>query len=124
MQLSHFQLSFTPEMVRINPAKPFSSTNFILLITQSLAFQTSYLRTRLSLLASTISQVPLVRGNSSCSGQYYRANTSYTIPSIYNTYFTIANYIFEGLATFNSLIRENNCSEFSLDVGMKPRVLL
>uniref|UniRef100_A0A2K1ZNJ7 Protein kinase domain-containing protein n=1 Tax=Populus trichocarpa TaxID=3694 RepID=A0A2K1ZNJ7_POPTR len=36
--------------------------------------------------------------------------------SIYNTYFTIANYTFEGLATLNSLIRENNCSGFSLDV--------
>ena len=73
---------------------------------------------------NNISQVPLIRGNSSRSGQYYRGNTSYTIPSIYNTYFTIANYTFEGLATFNSLIRENNCCEFSLDVGMKPRVLL
>ncbi|KAJ9170811.1 hypothetical protein P3X46_018885 [Hevea brasiliensis] len=60
----------------------------------------------------------------SCSGQYYQANTSYTVSSIDDTYFTIANNTYEGLSTCNSLMRENNYSEFSLDVGMKLRVPL
>lgn len=36
----------------------------------------------------------IVPVNCSCSGQYYQANTSFTIPSIYDTYFTIANDTF------------------------------
>jgi hypothetical protein len=60
----------------------------------------------------------------SCSGKYYQANTSYTIPSNYDTYFTIANYTYEGLATCSSLIHENNYSEFGLDIGMKLQVPL
>eukprot|EP00257_Ricinus_communis_P011795 XP_002533279.2 protein LYK5 [Ricinus communis] len=60
----------------------------------------------------------------SCSSQYYQANTSYIIPSIYDTYFSIAESTYEGLSTCNSLMRQNNYSEFSLDVGMELRVPL
>ncbi|KAG6773966.1 hypothetical protein POTOM_021312 [Populus tomentosa] len=60
----------------------------------------------------------------SCSGKYYQANTSYTIPSNYDTYFTIANYTYGGLATCSSLIHEINYSEFGLDIGKKLQVPL
>ncbi|KAJ0096677.1 hypothetical protein Patl1_28851 [Pistacia atlantica] len=56
----------------------------------------------------------IVPVNCSCSGQYYQANTSFIIPTIYDTYFTIANNTYQGLSTCNILMRENNYSATKL----------
>ncbi|XVF17813.1 hypothetical protein REPUB_Repub10bG0156800 [Reevesia pubescens] len=44
----------------------------------------------------------IVPVNCPCSGQYYQANTSYIIPSMQDTYFSIANNTYQGLSTYNS----------------------
>lgn len=60
----------------------------------------------------------------SCSGQYYEAKTSFSIPSIYDTYFTIANSTYQGLSTCNALLSQNNYSALSLEPGLKLQVPL
>ncbi|KAJ4844870.1 hypothetical protein Tsubulata_004364, partial [Turnera subulata] len=80
-----------------------------------------------NILSSTVvptDQELLVPVICSCSGKYYQANTSYVIPSIYDTYFTIANDTYEGLSSCNTLISENSYSEFGLHVGMELHVPL
>lgn len=59
-----------------------------------------------------------------CSGLYYQANTSFIIPTIYHTYFSIANNTYQGLSTCNILKHENSYSETSLDQGLTLRVPL
>ncbi|XP_031270774.1 protein LYK5-like [Pistacia vera] len=66
----------------------------------------------------------IVPVNCSCSGQYYQANTSFIIPTIYDTYFTIANNTYQGLSTCNILMRENNYSATKLHPGLILQVPL
>ncbi|KAK2657312.1 hypothetical protein Ddye_010364 [Dipteronia dyeriana] len=54
----------------------------------------------------------------SCSGQYYQANTSFTIPSNDDTYFTIAYNTYQGLTSCDILPRENNYSATILNPGL------
>ncbi|KAL4581854.1 hypothetical protein LXL04_006388 [Taraxacum kok-saghyz] len=61
----------------------------------------------------------------SCSGdQYYQANTSFVIPTLYDTYFTIANYTYEGLTTCDSLDKYNDYDRLDLHAGEKLHVPL
>ncbi|KAL7231935.1 hypothetical protein ACSBR2_010036 [Camellia fascicularis] len=67
----------------------------------------------------------IVPVNCSCSGWYYQANASYVTPSIYDTYFIIANDTYQGLSTCNSLMRENVYGELDLGVrGLRLQVPL
>ncbi|XP_059624689.1 lysM domain receptor-like kinase 4 [Cornus florida] len=66
----------------------------------------------------------IVPVNCSCSGQYYQANTSYLIQSLYDTYFTLANYTYQGLTTCDSLMPENAYGEYDLVPGLKLQVPL
>ncbi|KAK3223817.1 hypothetical protein Dsin_010842 [Dipteronia sinensis] len=59
--------------------------------------------------------VPLI---CSCSGQYYQANSSFTIPTNDDTYFTIAQNTYQGLTSYDILLRENNYSATSLNPGL------
>ncbi|XWS42001.1 hypothetical protein CRYUN_Cryun17cG0130900 [Craigia yunnanensis] len=54
----------------------------------------------------------IVPVNCSCSGQCYQANTSYIIPSMQDTYSSIANNTYQGLSTCSSLKQENSASSF------------
>ncbi|KAK0606404.1 hypothetical protein LWI29_037360 [Acer saccharum] len=54
----------------------------------------------------------------SCSGQYYQANSSFTIPTNDDTYFTIAKNTYQGLTSCDILLRENNYSATSLNPGL------
>ncbi|CAI9283155.1 unnamed protein product [Lactuca saligna] len=65
----------------------------------------------------------IIRVACSCSGKYYRANTSFVIP-INTNYFTIANFTFQGLTTCDSLQKNNIYKENDLQVGGKIRVPL
>ncbi|KAA8537677.1 hypothetical protein F0562_027333 [Nyssa sinensis] len=62
--------------------------------------------------------------NCSCSGQYYQANTTFYIPTIYETYFIIANNTYQGLSTCDTLMHANPYSEFSLEPGLPLQVPL
>ncbi|XAR61809.1 Non-specific serine/threonine protein kinase [Bertholletia excelsa] len=56
----------------------------------------------------------IVPVNCSCGGQYYQANTTFSIPTVHDTYFSIAKNTFQGLSTCSSLKRANQYSEFDL----------
>ncbi|CAH1425086.1 unnamed protein product [Lactuca virosa] len=60
----------------------------------------------------------------SCYDQYYQANTSFVIPTLYDTYFTIANLTFQGLTTCDSLEKYNNYDRLDLHAGDKLHVPL
>nr|XP_004301879.2 PREDICTED: lysM domain receptor-like kinase 4 [Fragaria vesca subsp. vesca] len=60
----------------------------------------------------------------SCSGQYYEAKTSFLVPSIDDTYFTIANNTYQGLSTCDALMSHNNYSATSVEPGLKLQVPL
>ncbi|XP_022775263.1 protein LYK5-like [Durio zibethinus] len=64
----------------------------------------------------------IVPVNCSCSGQYYQANTSYIIPTMQDTYNSIANDTYQALSTCNSLMKENSAS--SLHAGLVLQVPL
>ncbi|OVA18633.1 Protein kinase domain [Macleaya cordata] len=66
----------------------------------------------------------IVPVNCFCSGQYYQANSSFVIPTIGDTYFTIANDTYQGLSSCNSLMDENIYSATSLLPGFELRVPL
>ncbi|KAL3525763.1 hypothetical protein ACH5RR_014135 [Cinchona calisaya] len=66
----------------------------------------------------------IVPVNCSCSGQYYQANTSYLIQSDYDTYYTIANTTYQGLATCDALEKENPYDALHIGPGMNLRVPL
>ncbi|XP_077233579.1 lysM domain receptor-like kinase 4 [Tasmannia lanceolata] len=59
----------------------------------------------------------------SCSGEYYQANSSYTIESGDN-YFIVANNTYQGLSTCQALQNQNNYSATTLDVGVNITVPL
>ncbi|KAK4346556.1 hypothetical protein RND71_032895 [Anisodus tanguticus] len=67
----------------------------------------------------------IVPVNCSCSGQYYQADTSYVIPSKYDTYFLIANNTYQGLSTCNALVHENiyNALDLVPGIGVSLAVL-
>ncbi|KAI3500562.1 hypothetical protein L1887_36386 [Cichorium endivia] len=60
----------------------------------------------------------------SCSGQYYQANTTFVVPTLYDTYFTIANYTFQGLTTCDSLQKNNIYDKLDLNAGNELHVPL
>ncbi|PWA77774.1 protein kinase-like domain, LysM domain protein [Artemisia annua] len=60
----------------------------------------------------------------SCSGEYYQANTSFVIPTDDDTYYTIANYTYQGLTTCSSLLRRNVYDPLNLHPGQKLQVPL
>ncbi|GJT84892.1 LysM domain receptor-like kinase 4 [Tanacetum coccineum] len=60
----------------------------------------------------------------SCSGEYYQANTSFVIPTEDDTYYTIANYTYQGLTTCSSLLRSNVYDPLNLHPGQKLQVPL
>lgn len=64
----------------------------------------------------------IVPVNCSCSGQYYQANTTFTIEAVHETYLIAANDTYQGLATCDSLKRANPYSEFVLYPGLQLQV--
>nr|ASM47217.1 lysm-containing receptor kinase 18 [Parasponia rigida] len=59
----------------------------------------------------------------SCAGPYYQANTT-VILNHNDTYSVVAEDIFQGLTTCNSLLRDNSYGEFDLQPGMELKVPL
>ncbi|CAN4079577.1 unnamed protein product [Withania somnifera] len=66
----------------------------------------------------------IVPVNCSCSGQYYQADTSYVIPSKYDTYLLIANNTYQGLSTCSALVHENIYNALDLYPGLNLLVPL
>ncbi|KAL8476027.1 hypothetical protein ACS0TY_028627 [Phlomoides rotata] len=60
----------------------------------------------------------------SCTGGHYQANTTYVILSDDDTYFTIANNVYQGLTSCDDLIRRNTYGVYSLRAGLKLEVPL
>lgn len=60
----------------------------------------------------------------SCSGQYYKANTSFVILNKNQTYFVVANDTYQGLSTCDSLRDSNPYGEFDLHPGFELKVPL
>ncbi|KAL6012413.1 lysM domain receptor-like kinase 4 [Asimina triloba] len=56
----------------------------------------------------------IVPVNCACSGQFYQANSSYTIQNDNETYFTIAKDLYKGLTTCASVMDENSYNASSL----------
>ncbi|KVH92573.1 hypothetical protein Ccrd_005378 [Cynara cardunculus var. scolymus] len=59
----------------------------------------------------------------SCSGKYYQANTSYVL-SMGENYFTIANSVYQGLTTCDSIQRNNVYERYNVPPGVKLQVPL
>lgn len=59
----------------------------------------------------------------SCAGPYYQANTTVILRRS-NTYLIVADEVFQGLTTCNSLLRANSHVEFDLKPGMELKVPL
>lgn len=55
----------------------------------------------------------------SCSGEYYQHNASYTIKSLNETYFILANETYQGLSACQALIAQNPYKSRNLLVGDK-----
>ncbi|KAK8937162.1 Protein LYK5 [Platanthera zijinensis] len=53
----------------------------------------------------------------SCSGKFYQHNASYTLKTLSETYFTVANDTYQGLSTCQTLIDQNPFDSRSLSVG-------
>lgn len=62
--------------------------------------------------------------NCSCAGEFYQHNTSYTLKTPGETYFTIANYTYQGLSTCQALVAQNPDAGTALEVGMSLLVPL
>ncbi|KAF8022873.1 hypothetical protein BT93_F0402 [Corymbia citriodora subsp. variegata] len=66
----------------------------------------------------------IVPVNCSCSGQYYRAISAFSIAGGNHTYFTVANDTYQGLSTCDALKRANPQGEFELEAATELRVPL
>ncbi|WOG93171.1 hypothetical protein DCAR_0312452 [Daucus carota subsp. sativus] len=53
-----------------------------------------------------------------CSGQYYQANTSYTVAP-FDTYYTVSTYNYQSLTTCDSVTRQNPYNALELKIGTK-----
>ncbi|KAK8963036.1 Protein LYK5 [Platanthera guangdongensis] len=53
----------------------------------------------------------------SCSGKFYQHNASYTLKTLSETYFTVANDTYQGLSTCQTLIHQNPFDSRSLSVS-------
>ncbi|KAJ4836895.1 hypothetical protein Tsubulata_037364 [Turnera subulata] len=71
--------------------------------------------------ANSLVVVPL---NCSCYGNYYQHNTSYTLKSTTETYFTVANNTYQGLTTCQTLMAQNPWDSRNLSVGLNLEVPL
>ncbi|KAF8370039.1 hypothetical protein HHK36_031937 [Tetracentron sinense] len=65
----------------------------------------------------------IVPVNCSCSGEYYQANASYVVEPE-NTYFIIANDIYQGLSTCQALQNQSNIAATNLSSGTRITVPL
>ncbi|KAJ0087571.1 hypothetical protein Patl1_06901 [Pistacia atlantica] len=55
--------------------------------------------------------------NCSCSSQYYQNNSTYKMKSTRDTYFSVANNIYQGISTCQSIMAQNTISNTNLTVG-------
>ncbi|KAL9316138.1 hypothetical protein ACSQ67_017139 [Phaseolus vulgaris] len=74
-----------------------------------------------SIPIDTLITVPI---NCSCSGLYYQHNASYTIKTLGETYFTIANNTYQSLTTCQALMDQNNYSALNLVANLNLHVPL
>ncbi|XP_045829463.1 protein LYK5-like [Trifolium pratense] len=83
-----------------------SSISNLLNTTPSLISQSNNIPTVQSFPLDTITTVPV---NCSCSGNknYYQHNTTYTLKTLGETYFTVANITYQALTTCQALIAQN-----------------
>ncbi|EOX91210.1 Serine-threonine protein kinase, plant-type, putative [Theobroma cacao] len=103
---------------------PYNSVSTISNLTSADPLELAYIN---NISLSTIlppNKEVIVPVNCSCSGQYYQANTSYIIPSMHDTYFSIANNTYQGLSTCKSLLQENVYGGSSLQAGLVLKVPL
>ncbi|PIA55598.1 hypothetical protein AQUCO_00700124v1 [Aquilegia coerulea] len=103
---------------------PYNSISTISKLTSSNLSELSIINNVSSFTVFPTSKEVIVPVNCSCLGQYFQANSSYVIPSKLETYFTIANYTYQGLSACNSLIAENPYTEKDLLPGFEVRVPL
>ncbi|GAU14442.1 hypothetical protein TSUD_249820 [Trifolium subterraneum] len=83
-----------------------SSISNLLNTTPSLISQSNNISTIQSFPLETITTVPI---NCSCSGnkKYYQHNSTYTLKTVGETYFTVANITYQALTTCQALIAQN-----------------
>ncbi|KAK6911260.1 LysM domain [Dillenia turbinata] len=79
-------------------------------------------------ITSTTSKIPeytliVVPISCSCSGDYYQHNTLYTMNTS-DTYFTVANDIYEGLTACSALRSQNNYDATNISIGSQVLVPL
>ncbi|KAF5199401.1 Lyk5 [Thalictrum thalictroides] len=103
---------------------PYNSVSTISKLTSSNFSELAIINNVSSDTVFPTSKEVIVPVNCSCLGQYFQANSSYVIASKLETYFTIANYTYEGLAACNSLMAENVYGEKDLLPGLEVRVPL
>ncbi|XP_068648041.1 protein LYK5 [Aristolochia californica] len=60
----------------------------------------------------------LVPVNCSCSGNLYQHNSSYTLKSPRETYFSVANNTYQGLSTCQALMNQNVYGDGNMSVGL------
>ena len=68
--------------------------------------------------------VLIVPVNCSCSGDFYQHNTTYTLKSASETYFSLANNTYQGLTTCQALKAQNPYDYRNLSVGLHLQVPL
>ncbi|KAK7300389.1 hypothetical protein RJT34_11233 [Clitoria ternatea] len=98
-----------------------SSISYLLNSTPSLIATANNITDVQPIAAATTVTVPV---NCSCSGPYYQHNTSYTLKTPGETYFTVANNTYQALTTCQALIAQNRYGERDLTAGLNVHVPL
>ncbi|KAL5101669.1 hypothetical protein RYX36_005996 [Vicia faba] len=105
------------------PYNTLSSISNLLNASPSLVSQSNNISTLQTIPTNTILTVPVT---CSCTGNknYYQHNTSYTLKTVGETYFAVANLTYEALTTCQALIAQNPYPIRNLTVGLKLTVPL
>ncbi|XP_027330956.1 protein LYK5 [Abrus precatorius] len=98
-----------------------SSISYLLNATPSLIATANNITDVQSIPADTMVTVPI---NCSCSGPYYQHNASYTLKTLGETYFSIANITYRALTTCQALMAQNSFGERNLTAGLNLHVPL
>ncbi|KAE9614936.1 putative protein kinase RLK-Pelle-LysM family [Lupinus albus] len=98
-----------------------SSISYLLNSTPSLIAQSNNITDVNPIPTNTIITVPV---NCSCFNNLYQHNTTYTLKTLGETYFSIANNTYQALTTCQALIAQNTYEVTNLTVGLNLHVPL
>ncbi|CAK8538488.1 unnamed protein product [Lathyrus sativus] len=100
-----------------------ASISNLLNASPSLVSQSNNISTLQTIPTDTIITVPV---NCSCSGnnKYYQHNSTYTLNTVGETYFSVANYTYQTLTSCQALMAQNTYAIRNLSVGLNLTIPL